>query len=74
MSTIICTWCNIAYEGLPSNHVCPDGITYLTRISKIRSDMGAQEAYDPFRKKYDRLELTTDDRKLLKDMKILVED
>ena len=61
-----CPACGVKYEGWPGKHVCPDGTTHSERIRSAYS--GNVKLYD----KYDLLELTEDDKKLLKGMKIKI--
>jgi len=61
-----CPACGTSYSSWPGKHICPDGRTHADRIRQPYSSKQIK-LYD----KYDLLELTEDDKKLLKGMKVV---
>ena len=62
-AAIVCFHCRKAYVGRPEHHVCSDGTTHSVRVAKLG---GTPVIYSP----YDSLNLTEEDRKFLKGIKV----
>lgn len=71
---LVCFWCKAVYQGRPSNHVCPDGSTFLERVSRTGQVGGNVYHYgdDSEVDAYNR-KLTSDDIAWLRKQKIKVD-